>query len=251
MYTISEISKISGISTRSLRYYDEINLFSPDFYSDSGYRQYSLHQLTRLQLILFYKELGFSLEQIKTMLEEPDVTTHLTRQKQMLKESRNRIENLINLIDQTLKENRGEITMTEKAKFEAFKSKQLYDNENNYGNELRQHYDEKIIDASHRHFKGLSQKDYEHAVEVETQMFELLNHMLQNNSDDLNSEKAAAIFKYHQQWLQTMSGMYSYEYHRQLAELYVSDERFSSYYNTRTDGDAATLLKNIILYYTE
>ena len=71
MKTVKEISKITGISIRTLRYYDEINLLKPTKISNAGYRLYDQTALSRLQEILFFKELDLPLSTIKSMLDNP------------------------------------------------------------------------------------------------------------------------------------------------------------------------------------
>lgn len=71
-HSINKLSKMSGVSTRTLRYYDEIGLLKPARVAPSGCRMYGQEQVDELQQILFYRELGFSLEDIKTLLSAPD-----------------------------------------------------------------------------------------------------------------------------------------------------------------------------------
>ena len=68
-YSINELAELSGISTRTLRYYDEINLLSPSRVANNNYRVYRDKDVTLLQQILFYKELGLSLDEIKNILK--------------------------------------------------------------------------------------------------------------------------------------------------------------------------------------
>ena len=70
-YSIKDLSEIAGITTRTLRYYDEIDILKPAKISDSGYRIYSDNEVDLLQQILFYKELGLDLKTIKDILSSP------------------------------------------------------------------------------------------------------------------------------------------------------------------------------------
>ena len=72
MRTISQVAALTGISTRTLQYYDEIGLLKPSELTQSGYRLYNEEALQTLQQILFFKELGFKLKDIKEILEKPD-----------------------------------------------------------------------------------------------------------------------------------------------------------------------------------
>ena len=71
-YSIKKLSEIAGVSTRTLRYYDEIGLLKPARVSSSGYRIYGKKQVDILQQILFYKELGMSLDEIKEIIQNPN-----------------------------------------------------------------------------------------------------------------------------------------------------------------------------------
>lgn len=132
-YTVKAVSELTGISARTLRYYDTINLLKPHHYTESGYRMYSSEELDRLQLILFYKSLQFSLEEIKGMLTNGHTLSHLSMQRERLIEQANHIDKLIKVIDSTISYQKGEIQMTEQQKFEAFKEEKLKENEVLYG----------------------------------------------------------------------------------------------------------------------
>ena len=87
-YTVSKLAKLSGVSSRTLRYYDEIGLLKPDRVMPNGYRIYGQEQVNLLQQILFYKELGFGLDDIKDIINsdeysvEESLVNHLTHLKE-------------------------------------------------------------------------------------------------------------------------------------------------------------------------
>ena len=103
--TVKEISKINGISIRTLRYYDEIGLLKPARVTEAGYRLYDDQELEKLQEILFYKELEIPLSDIKKIMENPeyDKQKELTVQKSLLERKRNRLNGIIELIDDVMK----------------------------------------------------------------------------------------------------------------------------------------------------
>ncbi len=98
MMTVHEVSKLAGVSIRTLHYYDKIELLRPSSYSDSGYRLYNNEDLERLQHILLFRELGFSLKDIKVIINSPDFDRGkaLERQIELLRLKKEHIENLIN-----------------------------------------------------------------------------------------------------------------------------------------------------------
>ena len=92
--TVGEVAKLSGVTVRTLHHYDEIGLLSAGARSDAGYRRYGDSDLDRLQQILFYRELGFGLDEIKTVLEDGGTNRigHLRRQHAMLRDRIARLE---------------------------------------------------------------------------------------------------------------------------------------------------------------
>ena len=101
MRTISQVAALTGISTRTLQYYDEIGLLKPSELTQSGYRLYNEEALQTLQQILFFKELGFKLKDIKEILEKPDFDriAAFKKQKELLLLKRNRTDRLIQLLN--------------------------------------------------------------------------------------------------------------------------------------------------------
>lgn len=127
---ISEIAKITGVSVRTLHYYDEIGLLSPSQINQAGYRFYDKNALERLQQILFFKELDFPLKEIAKILSHPNYNKceALKRQKQLLIMKKERLQHLIDLVDENLK---GDNTMSFK-EFdisEIKKAKEIYSDE--------------------------------------------------------------------------------------------------------------------------
>ena len=138
-YSIRDLSKMAGVSTRTLRYYDEIDILKPAKISDSGYRVYSDNEIDILQQILFYKELGLDLKTIKQILSSPsfDIVEALYKHKKALIEKKAQIDLLIKNVEDTIKSKEGGYKMKNKDKFEGFKKELIDKNENKYGNEIR------------------------------------------------------------------------------------------------------------------
>ena len=105
MMTVKEISRLTGISVRTLHYYDEIGLFSPTEKNEAGYRLYDDKALERLQQILFFREFDIPLKEIRSILENPafDKDQILQMQRKMLTAKKERVERLIAGIDDILK----------------------------------------------------------------------------------------------------------------------------------------------------
>lgn len=122
MMTVKEISKITGISARTIHYYDEIGLFTPTGKTEAGYRLYDDKALENLQQILFFREFDISLKEIKAIMENPNLDRKqiLQIQKEMLLAKKERIEKLVASIDDILK---GDNKMD----FEVFNKKEIED----------------------------------------------------------------------------------------------------------------------------
>ena len=121
MMTVKEISKLTGISARTLHYYDEIGLFTPTEKSEAGYRLYDDKALETLQQILFFREFDIPLKEIKAIMENPalDKNQILQMQKKMLVAKKERMERLIASIDDILKgENKMDFAIFSKTEIE-------------------------------------------------------------------------------------------------------------------------------------
>lgn len=121
MMTVKEISKLTGISARTLHYYDEIGLFCPTAKSEAGYRLYDDKALEKLQQILFFREFDIPLKEIRTVMESPafDRNQILQMQRKMLTAKKERMECLIASIDDILKgENKMDFAVFSKAEIE-------------------------------------------------------------------------------------------------------------------------------------
>ncbi|MCI6533361.1 MAG: MerR family transcriptional regulator [Lachnospiraceae bacterium] len=100
MKTVKEVSELTGISIRTLRYYDEINLLKPAKLTEAGYRLYDEKSLKELRQIMFFRELEVPLSEIKAIMGNPDADKRkiLEMQKWMLEMKRNRLNGIIELI---------------------------------------------------------------------------------------------------------------------------------------------------------
>ncbi len=117
MYLIKQVSELSGVSVRTLHHYDQMGLLVPNK-ADNGYRFYTENELNRLQAILFYKYLGFSLKEIQTLLLESEekIIDHLKRQLTYMEKEKSRLLTLIGTLEKTIDsyERNEKLTMTEK-----------------------------------------------------------------------------------------------------------------------------------------
>lgn len=128
-YTVKKLAKISGVSVRTLRFYDEIELLKPAYYGANNYRYYEKEQLLMLQQILFYRELKFSLIEIQQIINSDDFNkiNSLISHKKILTTDLDRTKKLIQTIDQTIAYLKGKITMCNEELFVGFAHKFAFD----------------------------------------------------------------------------------------------------------------------------
>jgi len=121
-YTVGDVAKLAHVSVRTLHYYDEYGLLTPSARSEAGYRLYTDQDLERLQHVLFYKELGFGLEAIRTIMSNPDYDRYqaLKEQRALIAKQIRRAESILQVIDKTLASLEGGIDMSKEEMFEVF-----------------------------------------------------------------------------------------------------------------------------------
>lgn len=117
-YTIQKLARLAGVSTRTLRYYDEIDLLKPARINSSGYRIYGQNEVNSLQQIMFYRELGVQLEVIREIMTTPDFDRKeaLYEHLEKLIEKRNQIDLLIENVNKTMATEEGRIMMSDSRK---------------------------------------------------------------------------------------------------------------------------------------
>ena len=121
-YTVGRVADLSGVTVRTLHHYDEVGLLSPGGRSAAGYRVYEDRDLERLQRILFYRELGFTLDEISTIVDDPhtDVLGHLRRQRGLLTERIERLNAIVDAIDYEMEARTMDIPLTPEERLEVF-----------------------------------------------------------------------------------------------------------------------------------
>jgi len=160
-YTIQKLAALAGVSTRTLRYYDEIGLLRPARVSAAGYRIYGSGEIDRLQQILFYRELDVPLDQIRAIMNDRRFSgpEALREHRKQLQAQRQRIDRLIETLDQSLAALEGEKPMKDKDKFAGFKKEMIDENERKYGAEARQKYGNAEVDKSNAKLMGMTESE--------------------------------------------------------------------------------------------
>ena len=147
---INEVVKLTGVSARTLQYYDEIGLLIPQKL-DNGYRDYTEENLEKLQKILFYRFLKFKLNDIKELLEDDfDNLKILEQQRELILREKEKFEVILHNIEKTISNYKGEQTMTIEEKFNGFKKEDL----NKYENQAIEKYGKDTIEESKKRQSG-------------------------------------------------------------------------------------------------
>lgn len=247
-YTVQKLSRLAGVSTRTLRYYDEIGILKPARVSSSGYRIYGQTEVDRLQQILFYRELGVDLTSIKEIVTSPsfNAAKALKEHREKLLDRRHQLDRLIANVEKTIAWQERRIDMTDKEKFEGFKQQLIEENEAKYGNEVRGKYGNETVDKSNKKLMNMTQEEYEEAVRLGDEVIAVLAEAVRTGdpAGEL-AQKAAAL---HKQWLMHYWSSYSPEAHAGLAQMYVDDERFTAYYDQQQPGTAVFLRDAIHIF---
>lgn len=248
-YTIKKLSNIAGVSTRTLRYYDEIGILKPARINSSGYRVYGQKEVDTLQQIMFYKELGVGLDSIKEIISSPDFN-EADALKQHYKEllaRRQQLDVLIKNVEKTINDREGRIKMGDKEKFEGFKKKLIEDNEKQFGKEIKEKYGEETVKKSNNQFINMTEEQYNEFQELGEKVLETLKegYKTGNPAGELG-QKAAEL---HKQWITFCWGDYSKEAHANITQMYVDDERFRAYYDKEQPG-CAEFLRDAVKVYT-
>lgn len=247
-YTVQKLARLAGVSARTLRYYDEIGILKPARTNSSGYRIYGKEEVDRLQQILFYRELGVSLDRIKDIVTSPsfDRAKALREHREKLLLKREQLDLLIANLDKTIALTEGRTSMSDKEKFEGFKQKLIDENEKKYGEEIREKYGKDAVERSNRKVKNMTQEQYDAVTKLGEEVMATLAEAFKTG--DPAGELAQKAADLHKQWLSFFWDSYSKEAHAGVAQMYVDDERFTKYYDKEQPGTAKFLRDAILIY---
>lgn len=238
-YTVGEVARLAHVTVRTLHHYGEIGLLEPLGRSDAGYRLYSDDDLQRLQQILFCKQLGFGLDEIRELMNDPafDRREALVSQRELVAQQLLQLESLMGLIDKTLVFLEGGIQMTKEEMFEVFGDFDPAEHEV----EARQRWGETdAYKESARRTKGYTKADWQ-KIKDETEangavMVGLLDAGIQPDDPQAMdaADEARLIID---RWFYPCSR----EMHVHLAEMYIADPRFTATYEKQHEGLAQWL----------
>ncbi|SHH95546.1 MerR family transcriptional regulator [Clostridium grantii] len=239
--TVKQVAKLTGITVRTLHYYDEIALLTPATITEAGYRLYNDENLERLQQILFFREIDFELKNIKEILDNPDFdkVKALEKHKKLLELKRNRMEKLITLVDKTLK---GEKEMS----FKEFDMNEINKVKEKYKEEAKERWgDTEAYKESNRKTSKYGKEDWE---EISKDSAIIYKGFADNMDKEVSSPE---VQHFVQEW-QNHITKYFYNCTKEilagLGEMYVADERFTKNIDKYGEGLAEFMSKAIYYY---
>ncbi|QDP99865.1 MerR family transcriptional regulator [Lysinibacillus fusiformis] len=250
-YSIQELANLSGVSTRTLRYYDEIDLLKPARTNEAGYRFYGQNEVDLLQQILFYRALDMKLATIQKIIQAPDFQPKeaLEMHRSALLQRQEQLEKLLQTVEKTIQSLEEEYPMTNEEKFKGFKEKLIIDNEKQFGEEIRAKYGHDTVEASNAKLRNMTEEQFTAMQQLEQQLFERLKEAMAIG--DTKNDVAMEVAELHKRWLCFSWPQYSKEAHAGLAQMYVADERFTAYYDERITAGATQFLHDVIMVYAQ
>ena len=239
---IKEFAELTGVSVRTLHYYDEIGLLGPAFVDEqNGYRFYDEASLERMQEILFYRELDFPLKSIAGVLASPnyDKQKALVEQKRLLTIKKNRLERLIAALEQAEK---GEITMS------AFDNSEYETARQQYEDEAKQRWgDTDAYKESQAKTAGYSKDKWNHVFAGMNGVFAEFAEC-RNSGESADSNNAQQLVKKLQDYITANFYCCTDNILAGLGQMYVCDERFKNNIDSHCEGTAEFVSEAIKIY---
>ena len=189
-YTIQELSRLSGVTTRALRWYDKIGLLKPSGRTGSGCRCYGPVEVDRLQDILYYRALGVELARIRACLDDPsfDRLAVLREHLSALEREQGRLQKLIESVRETIMAQERKKNMSDEKKFEAFKRQFVEEKERLYGAEAREKYGDAEVEASNARVMGVTLEQFQEYERLGQEILDRLSAAVAAGADGLMIE---------------------------------------------------------------
>jgi DNA-binding transcriptional MerR regulator len=232
--SVGDTAALAGVTVRTLHHYDRIGLLSPSERTNAGYRRYTAADLDRLHQVLVYRELGFPLEEIATLLDDPDAdpVAHLRRQLALLRDRLQRTQAMVAAVEKEMEAHQMGIHLTPEERFEVFGR----DDPSQYAAEAEERWgDTEAWTQSQRRAASYSKDDWlritAESADVERRFVEALQAGV-----PADAEQAMDAAEAHRQHI----GRYFYdcspEMHSGLGRMYLEDARFTAHYEQLAPG---------------
>ncbi|SFC15290.1 MerR family transcriptional regulator [Spirosoma endophyticum] len=249
-YSVNNLAKLAGVSVRTLHHYDRLGLLKPSVRTEARYRLYGENELIRLQQILFYKELDFSLSEISRILKDPDFNpiTALESHKLALQARQYRITTLLATIDKTISTLKGErVMVTNEELYEGFPTGQTY------RQEAIEKYSTKEVEASEHNLRQLGKTGFEQLKADQQDIAKTLAGMTQLDptSNVVQQQIARHYANIRGFWGEAVCRNKNMaEAYIGLAQLYVDDPRYTSQ-NGQENPEYTVFLQKAMTYFAD
>ncbi|MGW1123992.1 MULTISPECIES: MerR family transcriptional regulator [unclassified Streptomyces] len=238
-HSVGQVAGFAGVTVRTLHHYDTIGLLSPGGRSHAGHRRYDDADLDRLQQILFYRELGFPLDEIADLLDDPDADPqeHLRRQHALLSHRIEELQRMAAAVETAMEARRMGINLTPEEKFEVFGDK----DPDQYAEETERRWGSTEAYAeSQRRTARYSKEDWQR-MKAETDSWSERYTALMEAGEPADGERATDLAEEHRLQICTWFYACDHEFHRCLGGMYVADPRFKAHYDAMRPGLAEHL----------
>ncbi|WP_216204837.1 MerR family transcriptional regulator [Amycolatopsis aidingensis] len=221
-YSVGAVAELAGVTVRTLHHYDEIGLLSPGDRSTAGYRRYGEADLDRLQRILLYRELGFSLEAIAAVIDDPDQDAigQLRRQRDLLLRRIEQLRRMVASVEQVLEAKEMGNALTPEEKFEIFGG---HTEPPGYAEEAARRWGHtKQWRAAQERVAGVGKEEWQLAEDRRREWVTKLVTVLDSGAA-ADSVAAMDLAEEHRRMLAEFMGECGYQLHQQITELYVTE----------------------------
>jgi len=244
MFTVKQLSKMAGVTPRTLHHYDDIGLLKPSRVGDNGYRYYGEEAVLKLQQILFYRELEFPLEEIRRIMgrRDFDVLDALQSHKEALQNQAARLNRLLATVDNTIQHLKGEKLMSQKGLFEGFSEEE----QEKYAQEAEQMYDPETVRESNRKWKSYSAAEKEAILAEGKSIYLDLAGAMSKGAASAQVQAVITRWHKHMQYFWSPND----EQLLGLADLYNNDPRFRENYE-KVAPNLSEFMREAVTVYVE
>ncbi|MCM1974364.1 MULTISPECIES: MerR family transcriptional regulator [Streptomyces] len=238
-YSVGQVAGFAGVTVRTLHHYDDIGLLAPSERNRAGHRRYSDADLDRLQQILFYRELGFPLEEVAALLDDPDTDprAHLRRQHELLTARIEKLRKMAAAVEQAMEARTMGINLTPEERFEVFGDK----DPEQYREEAEARWgDTEAYAESQRRAATYTKEDWKR-IQAEVDDWGRRYAALVAAGEEPSGEAAMDLAEEHREHISRTYFEVPYEMHLCFGDMYVSDERFKQFYDAMHPGLAEHL----------
>ncbi|MBY8888759.1 MerR family transcriptional regulator [Streptomyces sp. PTM05] len=244
-YSVGQVAGFAGVTVRTLHHYDAIGLLCPSGRAAGGHRRYDDTDLDRLQRVLFYRELGFPLDEIAALLDDPDIDPmdHLRRRHEVLTGRIEALRRMAEAVERAMEARKMGINLTPEEKFEVFGD---HDPDAHEREAAERWGETDAWKESRRRTASFTKEDWLR-VKNEADAINAEFVALLDAGAEPDGEAATAVAEHHRQHLRANFYDCSYAMHCSLAEMYVADPRFTAAYDEALRPGLAAYIRKAIL----